>query len=85
MQVLPNAVARVGGGEPFAVMFDTPYQSGYGGVVDGREPVCIGPAAQLGSLQRDDAIDIDGQHYSVDSAEPDGDGFVLLKLIKGDN
>ncbi|MEG0921345.1 MAG: hypothetical protein RSD57_13675 [Comamonas sp.] len=84
MQALPNAIAVVNGDEPFGVIFEMPYADGYGAVVDGRSPVCTGPAAQLAGLERDGEIVIDGQLYVVDSAEPDGDGFIKLALIKGD-
>lgn len=83
LQTLSNAIAHIGAGEPFGVMFETPYREGYGSVIDGRAPVCIGSAEKLGELERDDEIVIGGQLYSVESAEPDGDGFVRLQLIKG--
>ena len=81
MQALPNAVARVGGGEPFGVVFGNAYGSAFAGDVDATDPVCTAPADKVGDLQRLSAISIDGKDYAVQSAEPDGDGFVVLRLI----
>jgi|GEM_PF-2540751 len=80
MQRLANAVARVDGGEPFGVIFESPYGDAFGGDVDSRSPQCKGSAEMLGSLQRGDELHIDDRPYSVQSAQPDGDGLVLLLL-----
>lgn len=77
---LANAVAVVQGGEPFGVLFQQPYSDAFGGQIDSASPACEGPAEQLGALQRDDAITINGTAYRVTTAEPDGTGMVRLVL-----
>ncbi|GAB2704027.1 head-tail joining protein [Comamonas sediminis] len=82
MQRLANAVARVDGGEPFGVIFESPYGDAFGGDVDSRSPQCKGSAEMLGSLQRGAAISIDATTYRVQDVEPDGAGLVLVRLIQ---
>ncbi|WP_423933178.1 head-tail joining protein [Comamonas sp. 23] len=82
MQRLANAVARVDGGEPFGVIFESPYGDAFGGDVDSRSPQCKGSAEMLGSLQRGDAILIDSISYRVQDVEPDGAGLVMVRLIQ---
>ena len=82
MRRLANEVAVVNGGDPFGVIFEMPYGAAFGRDVDSRSPQCIGPVDKLGSVQRGDELLIGNQVYSVQSAEPDGDGFVLLLLSR---
>ena len=76
---LANAIAVVGGQE-VAVIIDRPYADAFGGQVDAAAPECIGPSAVLGTLQRDEAITVDGTDYRIVTAEPDGTGMTRLVL-----
>jgi hypothetical protein len=76
---LANAIAVVGGVD-VPVIFDKPYASPFAGEADAAAPECTGPVAGLGSLERDGALLIDGIAYEVQTAEPDGRGFVRLVL-----
>lgn len=76
---LANAVALVNGVDVL-VMFDTPYAGAFGGEADAVAPECTGPAWGLGALERDDALSIGGVAYEVETAQPDGLGFVRVVL-----
>lgn len=76
---LSNAVAMVGGVE-VPVMFDKPFAAPFGGEADAAAPECTGPEWGLGLLERDGALSIGGVAYEVETAEPDGQGFVRLVL-----
>lgn len=76
---LSNAVAAVGGVE-VPVMFAKPFAAPFGGEADAVAPECTGPEWGLGALERDDALSIGGVAYEVETAEPDGQGFVRLVL-----
>ncbi|XXQ55621.1 hypothetical protein ACA040_004339 [Xenophilus aerolatus] len=79
LSTLANAVAVVGGVE-VPVIFERPYSGPFEGRVDGAAPECVGPTAALGSLERDDAINVDGAAYRIVTAEPDGAGMTRLVL-----
>lgn len=78
---LCNAVAVVGGVD-VPVIFDKPYAGPFGGEVDAAAPECTGPVSALGALERGDALSIGGVAYEVQTAEPDGTGFLRLVLGK---
>ena len=77
---LANAVAAVGEGAPFGVLFDREYADPFGGQIDASTPACTGSADLLGALQRGDSIVIGGETFTVERSEPDGVGFVRLVL-----
>ncbi len=76
---LSNAVALVNGVD-VPVMFDKPYAGAFGGEADAVAPELTGPAWGLAALQRDDPLSVSGIAYEVETAEPDGHGFVRVML-----
>ena len=81
---LADAMAQVGAGEPFAVLFQQPYTAPFDTQIDAAEPECLGAAADLAGVERGTAITIDGRAYQVLRAEPDGTGMVRLVLAPGE-
>lgn len=80
---LADAMAQVGAGEPFAVLFEQPYAAAFDGQFDAAAPECLGDSAQLAGVQRGSAITINGTAYVVERAEPDGTGMTRLVLRPG--
>lgn len=81
---LANAVARFkaagGAVAECAVIFDEPFNAPFEGALDDASPQCRAPAHLMGHLQRDDELEIDGRHWQISRAEPDGQGAVLFRL-----
>ncbi len=76
-----NAVFTVEGVQRAArVIFDRPSSDPFGLQVDAESPRCQGPTEQLGGLQRDDAITLDGEAFQVVRADADGTGVTTLML-----
>lgn len=80
--MLANAVASIGGGDPFGVIFDQPFEAPFGGDIDSSAPVCSGLVELLGGLQRGDSITVSGQLYSVQQTKTDSTGWVVLQLAR---
>lgn len=75
-----NAVASLGGGEPFGVIFRrAPHDSM--DVIGGSASTCSLELSSAPGLEQGDVLQIDGVAYTVVSPiEPDGSGWVTLQL-----
>ena len=87
MATLANAVALVvpaagGAAVQVGVIFDQPFADPFVGDIDGASPECTGAVADVGHLQRDDAVTVAGVAYKVQRTEPDGTGLVRLQLYR---
>lgn len=76
---LANAEASLDGGEPFPVIFDSPYVEGFGGMAT-RKPQALAPSASVEAITSSSLLVIKGITYRVTSPQPDGLGFTNLML-----
>jgi len=74
------AQAATIGGQSVRVIFEQPYAAPFGSAVDGTQPTCWVPSADVVSLVPGAAIVIDGQAYTADRIEPDGTGLSRISL-----
>lgn len=62
------------------VIFDAEYLEAIGNYVEGRAPVALAIAAEVPSVAQGQSLVIGATTYKVRGVEPDGTGFVLLRL-----
>lgn len=64
------------------VIFDAEYREAIGNYVEGSAPVALAIAAEVPSVAQGQSLVIGATTYKVRGVEPDGTGFVLLRLEK---
>lgn len=79
---LSDAVVSIGGGEPFAAIFDNDYAQGGVGVLGmaAAGPVLTAPAQHVPHEPVGLPVVVGGQGYTIAAARPDGAGVILLVL-----
>lgn len=74
------AVTATVGAASVAGIFDRQYAEPLGNFVEGSSPVFLVNADDLPDVAQGDLLTIDGTDYKVRGVEPDGTGFILLRL-----